>query len=118
MSARQQFWVILPLILGGLAAAETRAERLLRCESEDGRRRYCRADTRGGVRLERQLSRAPCRYNVSWGTIGRGSGCRTAAEGSFALRRAARLAGARRGSCAASPGRGDVSIVLRVPAAA
>jgi len=39
----------------------------VRCESGDGRTRQCPADTRGGVRLERQLSRAPCIQGDTWG---------------------------------------------------
>ncbi len=51
----------------------------LRCES-DGDYRHCRADTRNGARLYRQLSRASCRYNDTWGYDRRGvwvdRGCR------------------------------------------
>lgn len=39
----------------------------VRCESGDGRTRQCPADTRGGVRLERQASRAPCIQGDTWG---------------------------------------------------
>lgn len=39
----------------------------VRCESGDGRTRQCPADTRGGVRLARQLSRAPCIQGDTWG---------------------------------------------------
>lgn len=50
------------------------------CESNDGRQQYCRADTRGGVWLETQLSRAPCRQGETWGYDNRGvwtaNGCR------------------------------------------
>lgn len=51
----------------------------LRCES-NGDYRHCRADTRDGVRLYRQLSRSACRYNDTWGYDRRGvwvdRGCR------------------------------------------
>lgn len=40
---------------------------LVRCESNDGRTRECAVDTRGGVRLVRQLSRSPCVEGRSWG---------------------------------------------------
>src|SRR5262249_9018813 len=50
------------------------------CSSEDGGRRYCSADTRGGVRIVRQLSGAPCELNIAWGFDAQGiwvdRGCR------------------------------------------
>lgn len=52
----------------------------LRCESTDGRDRHCQADTRGGVRIVRQLSRSACEEGRSWGVdrggIWVGQGCR------------------------------------------
>ena len=52
----------------------------LRCESESHQTRYCDADTRGGVRLIRQLSHAGCWQNDTWGYDRRGiwvnHGCR------------------------------------------
>lgn len=39
----------------------------LRCESNDGRTRRCSADTRGGVRLSRQLSDTRCVQGRNWG---------------------------------------------------
>jgi hypothetical protein len=39
----------------------------VRCESNDGRRAFCRADTRGGVQLFRQLSDTDCVRNQTWG---------------------------------------------------
>lgn len=39
----------------------------VRCESNKGRPRTCPADTRGGVRLVRQLSRSPCIEGENWG---------------------------------------------------
>ncbi|MCW5580156.1 MAG: DUF3011 domain-containing protein [Luteimonas sp.] len=39
----------------------------VRCESNDGRTRHCRADTRGGVTLVRQLSNTPCSQGRNWG---------------------------------------------------
>lgn len=54
--------------------------RTVSCSSEDGRRRYCDADTRGGVRLIRQRSDVPCERGSSWGFDDRGiwvdRGCR------------------------------------------
>ena len=50
------------------------------CESANHRHQFCRADTRGGVTLQRQLSSSPCRENRSWGYNERGiwvdEGCR------------------------------------------
>lgn len=40
---------------------------VVRCESNDNRTRVCRVDTRGGVRLVDQDSRAPCVRGRSWG---------------------------------------------------
>lgn len=58
----------------------------IRCESREGRRNTCRADTRGGVRLVRQLSNSPCREGRTWGwssnSIWVDNGCR----GDFQLR--------------------------------
>ncbi len=39
----------------------------VRCESDNNRTQLCRVDTRGGVRLVRQESRAPCIQGRSWG---------------------------------------------------
>ncbi len=53
--------------------------RLVRCES-DGDYQHCRADVHGRVSLRRQLSRANCYYNDTWGYDRRGvwvdNGCR------------------------------------------
>ncbi len=54
--------------------------RVFRCESNDGRRRECAANTRAGAQLVRVLSNAPCVQGRSWG-FGRNSiwvsdGCR------------------------------------------
>jgi hypothetical protein len=40
---------------------------VFRCESHDGRRRECSANTRAGVQLVRQLSRAACIQGRTWG---------------------------------------------------
>jgi hypothetical protein len=37
------------------------------CSSDDGHRRYCPADTRGGVQLLKQRSDSPCNQGYSWG---------------------------------------------------
>lgn len=40
---------------------------IVRCESTHGHSRMCPVETRGGVRLVRQLSRTPCVEGHSWG---------------------------------------------------
>jgi hypothetical protein len=53
---------------------------VITCSSDNMRRNYCDADTRGGVRLLRQRSEAECRRDYSWGADRRGiwvdRGCR------------------------------------------
>lgn len=55
-----------------------------RCESEDGRQKFCTMDTRGGVELVRQLSSAPCLRGRNWDADRRGvwvsHGCRAEFE--------------------------------------
>jgi hypothetical protein len=50
------------------------------CSSNDGRRAYCNADTRGGARLVRQISGSRCEQGSTWGYDARGvwvdQGCR------------------------------------------
>ena len=56
----------------------------IRCESHDGRTRYCGVDTRSGVRLVRQLSDRTCLRGRNWGVNERGlwvtDGCRAEFE--------------------------------------
>lgn len=50
------------------------------CSSDNGRRVYCDADTRGGVRLVRRIGGSPCQEGSTWGYDSRGiwvdRGCR------------------------------------------
>jgi hypothetical protein len=50
------------------------------CSSDNGKRNYCTADTRSGVRLVRQISGSPCQEGSTWGYDSRGiwvdRGCR------------------------------------------
>ncbi|HTC75056.1 MAG TPA: DUF3011 domain-containing protein [Edaphobacter sp.] len=39
----------------------------LTCSSNDGKRNFCNADTRGGVRLTRQISGSACIQGQTWG---------------------------------------------------
>jgi hypothetical protein len=53
---------------------------IVRCESTDSRQAFCRVDTRGGVQIERQLSRRNCVQGRNWTTNAEGinvtGGCR------------------------------------------
>lgn len=58
-----------------------RNSQTVRCESEDGRQRFCPADVgRARVEMTRQLSRTECRFARNWGYDRRGvwvnDGCR------------------------------------------
>lgn len=57
---------------------------VIRCSSDDGRRNYCAADTRDGVRMVRQISGSACRQGETWGFDRRGiwvdRGCRAEFE--------------------------------------
>lgn len=68
----------------GAAPGQARAAERITCASDDGQHRYCPADTRNGVRLSHQLSRAACRQDESWGYDRRGvwvaNGCRAEFE--------------------------------------
>jgi len=48
--------------------------RTVRCESQNDRYAYCPTYTGGRVRLQQQLSKAPCRQYETWGAEGGGSG--------------------------------------------
>ena len=48
-------------------ASTTSLSHMLRCESSNGGRNYCAADTRGGVRLTRQISGSACTQGSTWG---------------------------------------------------
>ena len=56
----------------------------IRCESRDSRTSYCNVDTRGGVRLVRQISDRRCVRGSNWGVNERGiwvtGGCRAEFE--------------------------------------
>src|SRR5499427_3542157 len=65
---------------GGLSHATPQRGEQVFCASDNGRRNYCGADTRGGVRLWRQRSDRPCIAGRTWGYDRRGiwvdRGCR------------------------------------------
>lgn len=54
-------------IAGYGGASSGQGSGLVRCESQDMRTRHCPANTRGGVRLVRQLSSTRCIEGSTWG---------------------------------------------------
>jgi hypothetical protein len=61
-------WVQLALVVVVFVIFSPRSSaQTISCSSDDGHRRYCPADTRGGVRLLKQRSDSPCRQGYSWG---------------------------------------------------
>jgi hypothetical protein len=54
--------VVAFVIFGPRSSAQT-----ISCSSDDGKRHYCPADTRGGVQLSRQRSDSPCQQGYTWG---------------------------------------------------
>lgn len=55
------------------------------CESRDFRRNWCEAETRGGVRLERQRSKADCIEGRTWGYDRRGIWVDQGCAGDFTI---------------------------------
>ena len=74
------FAVVMAWACYGVLPAEARSRTTLRCESIDAQPRKCGADTRHGIRIGRQLSRAECVEGSTWGATPDGvwvkSGCR------------------------------------------
>ena len=75
--SRLRGWLAIPAILvtytsGILVQAQDRDSRIILCNSINGDRNFCDADTRGGVRLDRRTSYADCQENYSWGYTNRG----------------------------------------------
>ena len=63
------------------------ADRTVRCDSNDNRLRRCDADTRGGVRLLRQVSKSSCVEGRSWGYDRSGIWVNNGCRAEFALGR-------------------------------
>lgn len=67
-------------LTGALTGSGQYGGQTLTCSSDDGKRNYCNVDTRGGVRLSRQISGSPCIETQTWGYDSRGlwvdRGCR------------------------------------------
>ena len=80
--------VALGCVAGGFAPpllAQRYAGPVVRCESPDFRDNYCPADTRAGVRLVQQRSRASCIEGETWGYDRRGIWVTGGCEGDFVL---------------------------------
>lgn len=67
-------------LLAAVGVATPALADTVRCESTNGRERYCNANTRGGVWLQTQLSSSGCYQGDTWGYDNRGvwvtAGCR------------------------------------------
>jgi hypothetical protein len=72
-----------PLSLGG---GDTGLERT-KCESKDGRERYCRAPIEGNVRIAKQLGDTPCVEGTNWRWDPGGISVRDGCRGEFEYRR-------------------------------
>src|ERR1700750_477166 len=59
------------VLLAGLVAIKPRAAhaqgQTIYCASDDEKRNYCTANTRGGVQMTRQRSGSPCTQGQTWG---------------------------------------------------
>jgi hypothetical protein len=71
----------------GRGRGPERGGEIVRCSSENGRRTFCEADTRGGVLLLRQLEGRACRLNESWGFDSKGIWVDRGCRGEFQLNR-------------------------------
>src|SRR5271154_112811 len=77
---RRPVTLVLIATLTFLCVPLTAQDGRLTCASNDGRYRYCRADTQNRVQLVRQISNSRCDPGYSWGFDYRGiwvdRGCR------------------------------------------
>ena len=61
-------WFRLGLVIAAFVIFSPRSSaQTISCSSDDGKRHYCPADTRGGVRLIKQRSESACNQGYSWG---------------------------------------------------
>ncbi|MEE4376005.1 MAG: DUF3011 domain-containing protein [Candidatus Competibacteraceae bacterium] len=58
-------YIVLGIVLSGIPLAS--AAKSIECSSKNFRYRYCQVDTDGYVRLEKRLSKSPCRRGRGWG---------------------------------------------------
>jgi hypothetical protein len=71
----------------GRGRGQERGGEVVRCSSENGRRTFCEADTRGGVLLLRQLEGRACRLNETWGFDAKGIWVDRGCRGEFQITR-------------------------------
>jgi Protein of unknown function (DUF3011) len=65
---KHQRWLYLrAFVLGLLATSALFGQYTVTCSSENGKRQFCPADTRKGVRLINQRSDSPCIRGRTWG---------------------------------------------------
>lgn len=65
---------LLVLLCAMQQSADAQEGRTVKCESRGSKYEYCRTRTTGRVRLQRQLSDAPCRQYETWGADRDGGG--------------------------------------------
>jgi hypothetical protein len=69
-----------PSVLNAMPAQDMAPGANLNCSSEDGGRKFCPTNTKGGVQLVKQRSGSPCIFDQTWGYDNRGvwvdRGCR------------------------------------------
>jgi hypothetical protein len=68
------------------ARAAQALDALVTCESDNGRRKECAADTSAGVQLVRQLGDAGCAFNSGWGYDQKGIWVNKGCRAEFAVR--------------------------------
>src|SRR5260221_11611728 len=59
--------LVCPFAKAAMGQGNPSGGRQVPCSSDDGRHRYCPANTRAGVALEKQTSGAACQQGYSWG---------------------------------------------------
>ena len=68
------------------ASGSETLDSLVTCESDDGRRKVCAADTSAGVQFVRQLGDAACPFNTGWGYDQKGIWVNKGCRAEFAVR--------------------------------
>lgn len=72
-------------MIGDAPMHTARLDGNIRCESHDGNRIDCAADTSSGVRLLRQLSKTDCQFGRDWGYTNNGVWVTNGCRGEFAV---------------------------------
>jgi Protein of unknown function (DUF3011) len=75
------------------------------CSSNDGLKKYCALDTKGGAHLVKQTSEAECQQGESWGYDEKGVWVDHGCAGEFAAGTAASVAGGKTLTCSSDGGR-------------